>query len=298
MSAFKLKQPLLIGRGPWGRTIERTLKALGATPLIAGKDAIEYLKAGLPMVDSIIIATPVSTHWELLRFARDTELPVFVEKPIVTSVEQKRYLQQLWYPSQPILTDFTYCWSAGFEALMNETRSRTGTKFIIDACFGGDVVHSDCHPVWDYGSHIVALMLLLGADDFELKNLKMKPPRDGKYVLDGPHYTVTVHVGEEVNKLRRLTVKTGYGDDVGSLRGTSWKVGSKYYDDGNNPPLTRALSSFLKLENTNDARWGLELPSRVTTILETWIPCNGREAVKLLTEETERLGGYVEEMKK
>lgn len=301
---LKLKRPLLIGRGAWGRTIERTLKSLGAEPLVVGKDAAEYLRAGPPAVDSIIIASPVTTHHELLRWAKELELPTFVEKPLVDNGERARYLKKVWPSSQPLLCDFTYCWSIGFEALLGEVESRgDGVKFIIDACFGGDVTHSDCHPVWDYGSHVVAMMLLLGANETELKNLRPKggcrSGSDRKYVFDGPYYTVTVHVGDEVNKQRRLTVKTGYGEVVGCLRGTSWKVGDEYYDDSAHPPLTQALENFLTLGGTQrDPRWGLDLPCKVTEILEAWIPCNMREAVRTLTEETEKLGGYDEEMKK
>jgi predicted dehydrogenase len=86
----------LIGCGGWGRHILRDLAILGARVEVVarspdsigrarrgGADVIVPDIAGLGPLDGVVVATPTSTHAEVLDEALGLGTPVFVEKPLV-----------------------------------------------------------------------------------------------------------------------------------------------------------------------------------------------------------------------
>src|SRR5512143_2663425 len=93
----------LIGCGRWGRNILRDLQALGCEVAVADPDAearrfasgagarevagdIDQLSAS----DGIVIASTSSTHDAVIRRALKRDVPVFVEKPMVTDAAAAR----------------------------------------------------------------------------------------------------------------------------------------------------------------------------------------------------------------
>jgi predicted dehydrogenase len=85
----------LVGCGRWGSLILRDLQALGCEVFVVarseasraaasegGAAAIVPDTAGLPEVDGIIVATPVTTHAAVVEEAFGHDVPVFVEKPL------------------------------------------------------------------------------------------------------------------------------------------------------------------------------------------------------------------------
>jgi len=89
----------LIGCGTWGAAILRTLVDLQAQVVVAEPDparrreAIDTGAVGvvetvsdLTDVDGLIIATPASTHLAVMRLLADFSVPIFIEKPLATSV--------------------------------------------------------------------------------------------------------------------------------------------------------------------------------------------------------------------
>jgi predicted dehydrogenase len=95
----------LLGCGRWGRHILRDLLSLGcAVPVVArsqesverardgGASAIVPDLAALGEVDGVAIATPTSTHAEVIGEALELGVPVFVEKPLTADVDSARRL--------------------------------------------------------------------------------------------------------------------------------------------------------------------------------------------------------------
>ncbi|HEY0395683.1 MAG TPA: Gfo/Idh/MocA family oxidoreductase [Candidatus Elarobacter sp.] len=85
----------LIGCGRWGRNILRDLRALGARVAVAehraenaaaaragGAAVVVDSASALPRVDAFVVATPTSTHADVVLQLAATGLPVFCEKPL------------------------------------------------------------------------------------------------------------------------------------------------------------------------------------------------------------------------
>ena len=78
-------RPLLVGcRGAMGRRYGAILRHLRVDYL--GIDAGDEIPARTPF-DGVILATPTSTHAELVRFYLRFGVPILVEKPLATSVK-------------------------------------------------------------------------------------------------------------------------------------------------------------------------------------------------------------------
>lgn len=95
----------LVGCGRWGRHILRDLIALGCdVPVVArseasreraregGAETIVPDIASLGAVDGVVVATPTSTHAEVVAEALELGVPVFVEKPLTADVASARRL--------------------------------------------------------------------------------------------------------------------------------------------------------------------------------------------------------------
>ena len=88
----------LVGCGNWGALILRDLRHLGCDVVVVDPDAGASERAteggatpvtsmdALPKVDGIIVATPAETHAKVIHAVLGRNVPVFVEKPMTTSV--------------------------------------------------------------------------------------------------------------------------------------------------------------------------------------------------------------------
>lgn len=97
----------LIGCGRWGRNILRDLRALGCEVAVADPDpdARRHAEAAgvrevvgdlseLPASDGFVVATTTTTHATVIHQLLEKQVPVFVEKPMVCSVEDARTLAE------------------------------------------------------------------------------------------------------------------------------------------------------------------------------------------------------------
>jgi predicted dehydrogenase len=84
----------LVGCGRWGANIRRDLRALGVEVLVADPAVDGAVVDGrdLPAVDGVVVATPATTHAEVVAAVLDRGVPIFCEKPFTTDVEAARDL--------------------------------------------------------------------------------------------------------------------------------------------------------------------------------------------------------------
>ena len=90
----------LVGCGNWGSNILRDLRTLGCEVVAVARSDESRARAAeggasatvattqeLPEVDGIVVATPISTHAEVVEEAFEHDVPVFVEKPLTDDPE-------------------------------------------------------------------------------------------------------------------------------------------------------------------------------------------------------------------
>ena len=93
----------LVGCGRWGRFILRDLLSLGASVSVVarGDDARLASEAGaqvvarlddLPAVDGIVVATPTTTHADVIEALLPRGTPVYCEKPLCDDADRARRL--------------------------------------------------------------------------------------------------------------------------------------------------------------------------------------------------------------
>lgn len=93
----------LVGCGRWGRFILRDLLSLGASVTVAarGEDAGLAKEAGaqvvarlddLPAVDGIVVATPTTTHADVIEALLPRGTPIYCEKPLCDDADRARRL--------------------------------------------------------------------------------------------------------------------------------------------------------------------------------------------------------------
>jgi predicted dehydrogenase len=162
----------LIGCGLWGRNILRELQHLGvrvvvaesgpenrATANSAGAEAVVATVGELPQVDGFIVATPASTHAGIAASLLSRDVPVFVEKPLTTSVAEAEQLAET---------------GAGRLFVMHIWRYHPGVQLLAEIARSGELgpVHGlrstranwrsprlDVDTVWNLAPHDLTLTL-------------------------------------------------------------------------------------------------------------------------------------------
>jgi predicted dehydrogenase len=162
----------LAGCGRWGRHILRDLRSLGCeVPVVARSGASrERAREGgaaeivdaLPSlrgIDGIVVATPTSTHAEVIEEALALGVPVFVEKPLTADVASARRLAEA-APDRLFVMD-KWRYHPGVEELARIARS--GELGAVVGIHTRRVTlghrYSDVDTVWIHAPHDLAIAL-------------------------------------------------------------------------------------------------------------------------------------------
>ena len=115
-----------------------------------------------PCVDAIALATPVATHYELVRRCLDAGKNVYVEKPLAASTEHARELIDLATDRGLVLmTGHTFLYSPPVEAIRKLiAEGELGDVFFVSASRVNLGIHQrDVSVVWDLGPHDFSILL-------------------------------------------------------------------------------------------------------------------------------------------
>ena len=141
---------LVIGRGPWGRNIAKTLRELRQDVTVVGSTDM------LPLSDAAFIATPASTHCSLIQAMFSAGVPVFCEKPMAVGIAEATFLLEMWERAgKPVfLVDHLQLFNEDVEDAKVESELNIYAE-------GPGPFRPDCSGLWDWGSHAVAEALYL-----------------------------------------------------------------------------------------------------------------------------------------
>lgn len=173
----------VVGGGYWGPNLLRNMRSLPNANVRYVCDLrperLEHLSnvypgvltttgydtvVGDPETDAVVVATPVSTHFELARQALEVGKHVFVEKPMAASVEECSQLVELANSMGLVLmVGHTYVYSSAIHTM----------KQIIDSGEIGEVMYisarrlnlglfqKDINAAWDLAPHDISVVLYL-----------------------------------------------------------------------------------------------------------------------------------------
>lgn len=166
----------LVGCGRWGRHILRDLGSLGCeVPVVArsaasreraregGAPEIADSVASLREVDGVVVATPTSTHAEVVEEALALGVPVYVEKPLTADLASARRLAEA-APDRLFVMD-KWRYHPGVRELARIARSGELGEVVGIHTRRVTLGHrySDVDTVWIHAPHdLVAALEILG----------------------------------------------------------------------------------------------------------------------------------------
>jgi predicted dehydrogenase len=172
----------VIGWGYWGPKIARNLDSLShaAVTMVADIDAyrLTNLAVNQPWiqttthiedifssdVDAIVIATPVSTHFQLAREALLHGKHVLVEKPLTASITEAEELVALAQEQQRVLmVGHTFEYNPAVNELRKLVQSgELGKIYCIEAeRVNLGLFRNDINVIWDLAPHDISILLYL-----------------------------------------------------------------------------------------------------------------------------------------
>jgi predicted dehydrogenase len=154
----------LVGCGRWGRLILRDLLSLGvAVNVVAkGEDARRAGEAGaqvvsriddLPVVEGIVVATPTSTHADVIEALLPRGVPIYCEKPLCDDADRARRLAAAGHGRLFVMDKWRY--HLGVLALANIARSgELGPAVgLRTRRVGFGHIHADTDCIWTLLPH-------------------------------------------------------------------------------------------------------------------------------------------------
>ena len=116
--------------------------------------------------EGVIIATPASTHIEIMELCILLNIPIIVEKPITTFLKKAYHIYDLAKVRNSIvLVDHIHLYNPAFQSLRKYFYNKSKIKFIesISGSFGP--FRQDINALWDWGPHDIAMCIdLIGKD--------------------------------------------------------------------------------------------------------------------------------------
>jgi UDP-N-acetylglucosamine 3-dehydrogenase len=212
----------LIGLGYWGQNYLRVLRMFEGVELcyVCDKEASKLSKAlGVKLcsdpeimaedkeLDAVVVATPASTHYEIVKVSLEAGKHVLVEKPFTTSYEQAVELSKLSEDVGKILmVGHIYCFNPAVNYIKSILTSKElGTPYYgIGLRLGLGPIRYDASCTWDLAVHDISILdYLLGETPSEVSARAVSFLQKHKGIYDhamislkypsGFHFSLTVN---------------------------------------------------------------------------------------------------------
>ena len=170
----------VIGYGYWGPNLVRNFMAAQGSTVTRVCDLREErlaplrrLYAGIktcnqstdlisdPQIDAVVIATPVSSHFELAMAALKADKHVLVEKPLAANSDQARQLiDEANARKLVLLVDHTFVYTGAVRKIREQiTSGKLGDIYYYDAVrVNLGLFQHDVNVIWDLAIHDLSIM--------------------------------------------------------------------------------------------------------------------------------------------
>ena len=166
----------LVGVGRWGQRFIKTAENIEGVDIewVTSKSLTDgYYEKRIKVIsdwhdfatldiDGAIIATPPSTHAEILESFIASGIPSIVEKPLCLDIETANHLNELsTFNKVPVLVDHTQLFQPAFEALHEKITQLGSIRYVRSEAMGMGPFRPDVPILWDWSPHDVAMCLSL-----------------------------------------------------------------------------------------------------------------------------------------
>lgn len=169
----------VIGYGYWGpNLVRRFAEELGSQVAAVSdlrSDRLDVIKRRYPSVrtttdyrqlladpaiDAIVIATPVSTHFELALQALRAGKHVLVEKPLAATAEQAcRLIDEAERRNRVLMVDHTFVYTGAVRKIQELAANELGDIYYYDSVrVNLGLFQHDVNVIWDLAVHDLAIM--------------------------------------------------------------------------------------------------------------------------------------------
>jgi predicted dehydrogenase len=170
----------VVGYGYWGPNLVRNFSEVSGARVVAvsdmRSDRLAQVQQRYPAtrtttdyrellndsgIDAIVIATPVSTHFDLAMQALNSGKHVFVEKPMTISVEQgERLLDYAARCQRIIMVDHTFVFTGAVRKIKELVDTeQLGKLYYYDSVrVNLGVFQHDVNVLWDLAAHDLSIM--------------------------------------------------------------------------------------------------------------------------------------------
>ena len=169
----------LIGLGPWGKVYAKTLTEIGVNFWQAGKNW-----RLMPKPDAAIVACRAEEHFKVARALINDGVPVLIEKPLCLNSSNATALLRMAIMKRAIVyVGHTRLYSNAWHEFKAKLSGLEITAIRAEA--GGKC---RLEPLWDWGSHLVAMCLDLDFDplsasiSIESDDTQLKLSVNGEFV--------------------------------------------------------------------------------------------------------------------
>lgn len=328
----------LIGYGYWGVNLLRNLIAIKGCNVVMvcepNKKRREILNLTHPStqvtddyndvlnnpdINAVVIATPVHTHFDLVKKALDTNKHVLVEKPLTTSTTEAQILIDLAVSKNlQLMIDHTFLYSGAVEKIKELVDAENlGTlKYIDSTRINLGLIQADVNVLWDLAPHDLSILAYLTKEEpvsvcatgishtgndieniayMTLKyssgfiahfNCSWSSPVKVRSMLIGGDRKMVVY--DDINPTEKVKVyDSGYvciTDEDRTKMQVDYRVGDIHIPKiSTHEPLRRMLEDYVKCIQTGDtpiSNWKLALQAvRILEAAETSIKGNSKEVL-------------------
>lgn len=168
----------IIGYGYWGPNYSRIIKTINGVKLVAVSDlsvknlndASKNLKVRVfsdykdllkESIDAVIIVTPTSTHFEIVKDALNSKRHVLCEKPLTLTSSQCHEVTQLAKRKKRVLmTGYTFIFNSAFQKLLDLIHKNIlGELYYLSFTrMNLGPIRSDVNSLWDLAPHDFSML--------------------------------------------------------------------------------------------------------------------------------------------
>lgn len=255
----------LVGCGPWGIKVAAAIKALGFECQPCNRNgAFNDYRRLVEWADIVWIAAHPGVHCEMARRALLTGKLTVVEKPVGFDAHEVKGLLDLSRANKvPFIVDYVHLFSPSLMRLKQDDLVH------LKITMGGNGPARDYSPLWDYGSHAVAIALELADNRGALESMKVDELNGSSDVLcpPGERYLATLSFQwctAEIDVSNALVSKFFR---VEACRSPNYSLPTPFYEPTGNP-LAALISTAARLHLRGEYWTNGALAVEVTDVLE------------------------------